>query len=623
VFIPVFALSSIEGRLFAPLGIAYIVSILASLVVSLTVTPVLSYYLLPQAKATHQSRDGLLLRVLKRGAAYLIRVSMSHTGAILIAGWILALLCGYLFYFHMGFSFLPAFDEGSVQVNLSLPAGSSLEQSNEMGRIADRYFQTLQKTPQNPKGFILKFVRRTGRAELDEHAEPVSNSEYILTIDPQSGRSREDVLEQLLKVRDELPKGVDVMAEQPLQHTISHMLSGASTQIVIRVFGDDLDRLEQLAGNIKEAIKDIQGITEPVVEAQQKIEELHIYPKSDVLLYYGVDREHIAAFVQTAYQGKAVTQIIDGERRIDVVVRLDTPGRPSLATLRRLMVDVPAAAGSDVPRRVELETLARVEEGRGPNAVGRDNVQRRIDVRVNTTAGRDLSSAVEEIKQRVAERVKLPDGYSLYYGGQFESQVRATRMISILVVVAVIGMFVVLLMLYPSPRIVLQILNALPMAFIGGVAALMVTGQTPTVAALVGFISLAGIAARNGILLVSHYFHLMKYEGEGFTQEMVMRGSLERLAPVLMTALTAGIALIPLVVGGHQPGREILYPVATVILGGLITSTLCEYLLHPGLFWRFSGKDAERVVQAMEIETELAKKETTPAVVAPAGHSKH
>jgi Cu/Ag efflux pump CusA len=248
-------------------------------------------------------------------------------------------------------------------------------------------------------------------------------------------------------------------------------------------------------------------------------------------------------------------------------------------------------------RQVAVADLADVEEGAGPNVVNRENARRRIAIRCNAQ-GRDLGSVVADVQARVREQVRLPEGYSVEYGGQFESQRRATRLITILALGSVAAMFVVLYLLFPSPRVILQILNALPTAFIGGVAALWLTGQTLTVASMVGFISLGGIAARNGILLVTHYFHLMKYEGENFTQEMILRGSLERLAPVLMTALTAGIALLPLVLGGMQPGREVLYPVATVILGGLITSTFCEFLIHPGLFWRFSGKDAERLVQA-------------------------
>jgi Cu/Ag efflux pump CusA len=308
------------------------------------------------------------------------------------------------------------------------------------------------------------------------------------------------------------------------------------------------------------------------------------------LAYHGLTRDEVAAVVRTALQGEEVSQVVDGQKRFDLLVRLDDPFRTDLPKLGQLRIERPGQ------KPVLLGEVADIGDGLGPNSVSRENVRRRIIVRCNVQ-DRDLASTVTDIQKRVDRQVKpkLPPGYEIDYGGQFESQQRATRLIFVLALVSVVGMFAVLLVLFPSWRIVLQILNALPTAFIGGVLALVLTHQTLSVASLVGFISLGGIAVRNGILLVSHYAHLMREEGESFTKGMVLRGSLERLSPVLMTALTAGIALVPLVVEGLKPGREILYPVATVILGGLITSTFCEFLIHPGLFWRFSGKDAERL----------------------------
>jgi CzcA family heavy metal efflux pump len=590
VFVPLFALSGIEGRLFAPLGVAYIVSILASLLVSLTVTPVLSSYLLPQAPAAHRAKDSPLLRLLKWAAAHLVRFSMARAGLILLATWALVGVAAFVLA-RLGADFLPPFDEGSVQVNVTLPPGSSLEASNEVCGVVDARLRQLQKSPQNPRGIVLQFSRRTGRAELDEHAEPVSNSEYILTINPESGRDREEVIAQLLtSLRQELP-GVDVEVEQPLAHLISHMLSGVTAQVAIKVHGDDLDTLRRVAGQIQESIRDVPGVAPPVVEAQQHVEELHIRLRPDQLAYYDLDRAYVADFLGTALRGEALSEVVQGQRRFDLVLRLDEPYRTDYAGLGRLRLELPGGRG-----QVPLSELAYVEDGSGANQVNRENVRRRLVVRVNAR-GRDLASVVADVQRRVDGRVRpsLPAGYFIEYGGQFESQRRATLLIGGLASASLLGMFVVLYMLFPSARVVLQILNALPTAFIGGVLALALTGQTLTVAALVGFISLGGIAARNGILLVTHYFHLMRQEGEGFTPRMVLRGSLERLAPVLMTALTAGIGLLPLVLGGHEPGREILYPVATVILGGLVTSTLCEFLVHPGLFWRFSGRDAERM----------------------------
>jgi CzcA family heavy metal efflux pump len=590
VFLPLFALSGIEGRLFAPLGVAYIVSILASLVVSLTVTPVLSYYLLPQSRAAHHEHDGWLLLGLKFLAGYLIRFSMAHPVWLLVITWIGVGFAGWELA-HLGRNFLPQFDEGSVLVNVTLPPGSSLDASNQASGLIDAKFREMQKSDDRPNGEILHFVRRTGRAEMDEHAAPVNAGEYILSINPKSGRHREEILQQLLKeLRDEVP-GVDIEVEQPLSHLISHMVSGVYAQIAIKVHGDDLDVLLQTAERIKSAVQDVPGVTPPVIEPIRQTEELHIRLRADDLAFYGVTRAYVARIVQTALQGEVVSQVLEGQRRFDLLVRLEEAYRTDYANLGRLRIDLPGDRG-----QIELRELADITEGTGPNSINRENARRRIVVRCNTQ-NRDLASAVAEMQQRVDRQITLPEGYFIEYGGQFESQQRATTLIVVLAGISVVGMFVVLMILYPSIRIVLQILNALPTAFIGGVLALVLTQQSLTVASLVGFISLGGISVRNGILLVTHYFHLMKEEGEEFSEQMVLRGSLERLAPVLMTALTAGIGLIPLVIGGQEPGREILYPVATVILGGLITSTFCEFLIHPGLFWKFSGRDAVKLAQ--------------------------
>ena len=600
-FMPLFALSGVEGRLFVPLGVAYIVSILASLLVSLTVTPVLSYYLLPQTQASHEHKDGLLLRCLKWMAGFLIRFSMRYAAMLLLLTWAIV---GFSVWqlTQLGADFLPKFDEGSVQVNVSLPGGSSLQASNEASTLIDAELRKLQKSPDNPDGPVLHFFRRTGRAELDEHAQPVNVGEYILTMNSEADYDRDEFIDQLLDdLRANVP-GVGIEAEQPLSHLISHMLSGVKAQIGIKIYGDDLDKLRELAGDVRSAIQDIPGVTPPIIDPQERVDELHVVLRPDDLSFYGLSREYVADFVQTALKGEAVSQVLEGQRRFDLVVKLDEPYHSDPYNLRELRLELPDGRG-----QIRLREVADFpQSASGPNVINRENVRRRQTIRCNVS-GRDMESAVTEIENRVRNQIAMPTGYFVEFGGQFEAQRSATLLITILAGVSVAGIFIVLMMLYPSARITFQILNAIPTAFIGGVLALVITKQSLTVASMVGFISLSGIAVRNGILLVTHYFHLMEEEGEGFTDSMVLRGSLERLAPVLMTAITAVMGLLPIVVGGQKPGLEILYPVATVIVGGLVTSTFCEFLIHPGLFWKFSGKDAERLVRSESSDEELLR----------------
>ncbi len=600
-FLPLFALSGVEGRLFAPLGVAYIVSILASLIVSLTVTPVLSYYLLTGRVASGSHDDGWMLRFLKWLAGYLIRFSMRHPAALLLFTWIGVGLSVWQLN-QLGADFLPKFDEGSVQVNVALPGGSSLKASNEAAALIDARLITMQNSPENPAGPILHFARRTGRAELDEHAQPVNVGEYILTMNPDAHIERDLFLKTLLDdLRTNVP-GVEIDAEQPLSHLISHMLSGVNAQVAIKLFGDDLDKLRELATDVRDVITEVPGVTPPIIDPQERVDELHIVVRPDDLAFYGISRQFVANFVQTALKGEAVSKVIEGQRRFDLVIKLKEPIRSDAYKLGELRLDLPDGRG-----QIRLREVADFPaSASGPNLVNRENVRRRQTIRCNVS-GRDLESAITEIEQRVRQQVKMPSGYFVEFGGQFEAQRSATRLITVLALVSVAGIFLVLMLLYPSVRITLQILNAIPTAFIGGVLALVITEQSLTVASMVGFVSLGGIAVRNGILLVTHYFHLMKEEGEPFSQQMVLRGSLERLSPVLMTALTAGIGLIPLVVNGNKPGLEILYPVATVILGGLITSSFCEFLIHPGLFWKFSGKDAEHLVRAEGSDEDLLR----------------
>ncbi|MEX0819476.1 MAG: efflux RND transporter permease subunit, partial [Pirellulaceae bacterium] len=411
VFLPLFAMSGVEGRLFTPLGIAYIVSILSSLLVSLTVTPVLSYYLLPQSTAAHRHGDGWLLRVLKWMSSFLVRFSLRFARPLLVATWLLVALSGYVLT-QLGADFLPQFDEGSVQVNLTLPAGSSLEASNDAAAIIDAKLARMLKSPNNPNGEILHAARRTGRAELDEHAQPVNMSEYILSMNPATEQARDETIQGLLDdLKEELP-GVDIEVDQPLAHLISHMLSGVYAHVAIKIYGDDLNVLQRLARQVKGEISDVAGITTPVIESQVFVDELHIVLRPDDLATYGLSRESVAEFVQTALQGEVVSQVLEGSRRFDLVVRLREVERTDYYSLRDLRIDL-----SDGRGQIKLEDVAEFTEGAtGPNQLMRENVRRRIVVRCNTK-GRDLGSVVADIENRINRRIRMPEGYYVEYGG--------------------------------------------------------------------------------------------------------------------------------------------------------------------------------------------------------------
>ncbi|MCC7474414.1 MAG: efflux RND transporter permease subunit [Pirellulales bacterium] len=586
VFVPLFALSGMEGRLFTPLAVAYIVSILASLVVSLTVTPVFSYWLLGNARLVEREKDGLLLRVLKWVAERVIRFSLKLPIPVLAATAVGVLAAG-VWLLRLDRDFLPPFNEGAVQINVVLPPGASLAKTMEVSAQADQRLQQLED--------IESFVRRTGRAELDEHVMDVNVSEIIATIDPDTRHTRQEVIDEIseaLAVAD-IP-GIVTSVEQPLAHLISHMLSGVKAQVAVKLYGDDLDELRRQAEAIKKAIADVPGVRDLQVEQQTLIPQLRIEADGHELERHGLRRLDVNELVALAMQGEVVSEVLDGQRTFDLVMRLDEPHREDVDALRRLVIHTPTGG------QVKLEDVARIYMATGPNAVSREQVRRRIVVQCNVS-NRGLVDVVEEIKSRLRPLEKaLPTGYFVTYGGQFESEQTASRTIGVLFVVSLIGIFLVLFKMFRTVNLSLQVMAALPMAFIGAVAALVITGQTLTVAAMVGFIALVGIASRNGILLLNHYLHLVKYEGEGWTKEMIIRGGLERLAPVLMTALCAGIALIPLTLAAGEPGRELLYPVATVIVGGLVSSTLLDFFVHPALFWTLGLNAARRVVEAEE-----------------------
>ncbi len=589
VFLPLFALSGMEGKLFAPLGVAYIVSILSSLIVSLTVTPVLSYWLLGGSKSKGHETDGIVLRGLKLLGQRIIRFSLAMPYLNLSVTLLLVAIAA-IFLSRLERDFLPPFNEGTIQLNVVLPPGTSLSASNEISRTVENSLKEIDD--------VQRFVRRTGRAELDEHAEGVNMSEFLIELDPKSPRSREQQLDEIRVAMENIP-GIVTAVEQPIAHLISHMLSGVKAQVGIKVYGDDLDLLRQKAEAIKSKMQGVAGVTDLLIEPQVIIPQLRIELNRAALTQYGLNASDVNDYVQTAMNGAIVSEVLDGMRTFDLVVRMKDEYREDIAGLKRLAIHLPG--GGTVP----LGTVANIYESGGPNTVNRENVRRRVVIQCNVK-DRGVVDVVKDIQKAIEPVVaSLPPGYYPTYEGQFQSQQSASQMIAILFAVALLGVFLVLYTLFRSINLALQVMAALPMAFIGSVAALVWTGQTVTIAAMVGFISLAGIASRNGVLLLQHYLHLVEYEGESFTKEMIVRAGIERLAPVLMTALTAGIALVPLVLAAGEPGKEILYPVATVILGGVISSTMLDFFVHPALFWLFGLRSAERVVRSSKERIEL------------------
>lgn len=581
VFCPLFALGGMEGKIFAPLGLAYIVSILASLVVSLTVTPVLSFWLLGKVASSHVEKDGLVLRLVKGVGEKVIRFSLRFPVLNLALTLALVLLAAWkLVQFDR--DFLPPFNEGTIQLNVVLPPGTSLTAANEVCTSVENRLKEVKE--------IKKFARRTGRAELDEHAEGVNMTEFLIELDPESHRSREDQIDELRHAMTEIP-GIATAVEQPIAHLISHMLSGVKAQVGIKIYGDDLDVLRKTAEAMQTKVASVPGVTDLLIEPQVIIPQLRIELNRDKLLQHGLSAREVNEIVQTAMNGTIVSEVMEGQRNFDLVVRMKEDFREDIEAIKRLAIQLPG--GGVVP----LQSLADIYESGGPNTVNREKVRRRIVLQCNVE-GRGVVDVVQDIKQSIGPTIQsMPSNYHVEFGGQFESQESASRAITVLFAATLVGVFLVLYVLFQSSNLSLQVMAALPMAFIGSVAALTITGQTLTIAAMVGFISLAGIASRNGILLLQHYLHLVEFEGEQVDAKMILRAGLERLAPVLMTALTSGIALIPLVLAAGEPGKEVLYPVATVILGGLLSSTALDFFVHPALFWLFGRKSAARVIQ--------------------------
>jgi HME family heavy-metal exporter len=574
VFVPLFALSGIEGRLFTPLGIAYIVSILASLLTSITVTPVLCYYLLPRVRS-HEEQDTFVLRRLKAGNRRLLGWAFDHPRALFAATTIGVLAAG-IGALLLPRAFLPPFNEGTILVNLQYNPGISLAESSRLGAVAERL---LMKIPE-----VRSVGRRTGRAELDEHAEGVHNTEIDVDL-VRSKRSKEDVYADIRGRLSALP--VSIAIGQPIAHRLDHMLSGIRAQIAVKLYGDDLDTLRTLAALIRDRLSPVPGLVDLQVEKQVLIPQLKVTPDYERASLYGITPATLTEALEGLSGGRVVSQIVEGNRRFDVVMRLSDESRSSTG-LEDLLVSTPQGF-------VPLRLLAKVEEGDGPNQIARENGQRRIVVSGNGDGKRDMAAIVADVRRVLAE-TKLPGGYVTTLEGTFKAQEDAAFVIGVLSLISLALIFMVLYQRYQSTVLAAIILTNIPLALIGSVIALWIAGQPLSVASMVGFITLAGISARNGILKISHYINLALFEGETFGRGLVMRGSLERLAPVLMTALAAGLALIPLLSGAGEPGREILHPVAVTIFGGLVSSTLIDTFLTPVMFLRFGRKPLERIL---------------------------
>ncbi|MDQ3071672.1 MAG: efflux RND transporter permease subunit [Bacteroidota bacterium] len=575
VFIPLFSLGGIEGKIFAPLGIAYITSILASLFVSLTVTPVLCSYLLPKMKRMKEEKDSGLVRWLKAKDTRMLNWALDRPKAVLVP-------VGFLFIFTLlfipffGTEFLPPFNEGSITINLSAPAGTSLEESNKIGALAEKQ---ILKVPE-----VKLTGRRTGRAELDEHAESVNNSEIDVSFKEDfDGRNREEVMENIRQNLDLIP-GVTVNIGQPISHRIDHLMSGVRAQIAIKVFGNDLQELRRVAGDIKNTIQGIPGVVDLQVERQVMIPQLIIRVNREAIKQFGLRAGDVTQSLQDLLNGRVVSRILDGQKSFDIVLRTTDMERSDPDLIKESLIKT--GSGALIP----VKLVAEIYEESGPNTINHENIQRRIIISCNV-ADRDLGSTVKDIRNAISNNVHLPQAYFIHYGGQFETQKKATSMILLLSLFSFAGIFLVLYTHFKSGFIVLQVMLNIPLAMIGSVIAVSLTGGVFSVATLVGFITLTGIASRNGIMMISHYLHLMKHEGENFDKKMIIRGSLERLSPVLMTALVAALALIPLTLSKTAPGKEILYPVATVIIGGLLSSTLLDIIITPVVFYRY-GENA-------------------------------
>ncbi len=582
VFIPLFALPGLEGKLFVPLGIAFIVSTLASLVVSVTVTPVLSLYLLPRMKNLDHG-DTKLLAWLKARYGSGLQAVLSRPKAALAAAAAAVLIAAVAVPFFPT-TFLPPFNEGTLLIGLRLNPGVTLSETSALARQAE---VLVKQVPE-----VTHVGRRSGRAELDEHAEGVHVSELDVGLKPTAELTRSmDAIKADIRSRlVNLPAALEI--GQPISHRIDHMLSGVRSQIAIKIFGEDLDALRGQADALRAMLAAIPGLTDLQIEKQVLAPQIKVRIDYAAAAQYGVPAPQVLTALQSLVEGEKVAQIVEGGRRFALVVRLPESAR-SVQGLGDILIETPSG-------RIPLSKIASIEDGDGPNQISRDDGKRRIVLSANAS-GRALSEVVADIRKVVSD-TKLPEGSFITLGGQFQAQEEASRLIGLLSVVSLALMFVVLYSRYQSAVLSALIMVNIPLALVGAVLGLWVSGQPLSVAALVGFITLAGISVRNGILKVSHYINLLRFEGEDFDLKMIVRGSMERLSPVLMTALVTAFALAPLLFEAERPGTEVLHPVAVVIFCGLISSTLLDTFLTPAMFWLFGRKPAEALLNDKDAE---------------------
>jgi HME family heavy-metal exporter len=592
VFVPLFALSGIEGRLFAPLGQAYILSILASLIVSITLTPVLAYYLLPGLKRLDHE-EGWLVRRLKAINLRALSWALAHT-RLLMGLVTAAVLFAGAAAFMLPRAFLPPFNEGTFTINMAFNPGISLAESNRVGLIAERLMLDVPE--------VKAVGRRTGRAELDEHAEGVHSSEVEVDLKV-GGRPKAAIVADLRERLSLLPVSVNV--GQPISHRLDHMLSGVRAEIALKIFGDDLDTLRAVAEQMRERMAGIAGLVDLQVEKQTRIPQLDIRVDYQRAALFGLQPAQVTEQLERLSNGRVVSRIIDGPRRYDVVLRLHDSQRTT-SGLADLLIESPAGW-------IPLRQVADVRETDGPNQILRENGARRIVVLANTDGRADMTRIVSAIRAEIAS-ARAPQGVFMSLEGTFQAQEEASLRIGLLSLLSLAMVFALLYSRYRSALFALIIMGSVPLALIGSVAALWLAGQPLSVASMIGFITLTGIATRNGILKMSHYINLAIHENMPFGRDLVVRGSLERMTPVLMTALSAGFALIPLMIDPSAPGKEILHPVAVTIFGGLVSATLLDAVLTPALFLRYGRKPLERLVEA-------ARTESAASVHAPQAHS--